>query len=140
MAFDISHPEVVDAVDRALAEDIGSGDVTTDAVVPAGLRAEGYFLAKQSLIVAGVELLSHLFDEVELLKHSGNAAERGDTLAVVRDTARRMLTRERTALNFLQRLSGVATLARAYVDSVAGTSATILDTRKTTPGLRRLEK
>jgi nicotinate-nucleotide pyrophosphorylase (carboxylating) len=138
--FNIDHPEVVDAVDRALYEDIGAGDVTTDATVPPDLSAEAYFRAKQGLIVAGVELLHLLFDSVQILKYSGSSAGPGDTLAIVRGPARTLLTRERTALNFLQRLSGIATLARAYVDAVAGTNSTVLDTRKTTPGLRRLEK
>lgn len=138
--FNIDHPEVIDAVHRALYEDIGPGDVTTDSIVPEDLPAEGDFRAKQPLTVAGVELLHLLFDNVKILKYSGDPAEPGDTLAVVKGSARNLLTRERTALNFLQRLSGIATLGRTYVDAVAGTRVTILDTRKTTPGLRRLEK
>ena len=138
--FNIDHPEVIDAVHRALYEDIGTGDVTTDSTVPEDLPAEGYFRAKQKLVVAGVELLHLLFDNVQILKYSGTPAEPGDTLAVIKGSARTLLTRERVALNFMQRLSGIATLAREYVDAVAGTRATVLDTRKTTPGLRRLEK
>jgi nicotinate-nucleotide pyrophosphorylase (carboxylating) len=140
MMFDIHHQEVVDAVDRALYEDIGTGDVTTEACVPEGLMAEGKFTARQAMIVAGVELLHLMFDEVQRMKTSGDRAAAGDVIAVVRGRARDLLTRERVALNFLQRLSGVATLARQYVDAVAGTKCRILDTRKTTPGLRRLEK
>jgi nicotinate-nucleotide pyrophosphorylase (carboxylating) len=140
MNFDIHHPEVIAAVQRALEEDIGSGDVTTNATVAADLRAEGFFTAKQKMIVAGVELLQLLFDDVTLLKRSGDAVNAGQTIAAVRTDARTLLSRERVSLNFLQRLSGIATLARAYVDEVAGTRATVLDTRKTTPGLRRLEK
>lgn len=140
MIFDIDHPEVVDAVHRALAEDIGPGDVTTDSCVPPGIAAEGFFTAREQMIVAGVELLRRMFDDVTLLKRSGDCASDGEVLATVRGDARALLTRERVALNFLQRLSGIATLARAYFDAVAGTSCTILDTRKTTPGLRRLEK
>lgn len=140
MIFDIYHQEVVDGVSRALYEDIGTGDITTDACVPETLQAEGYFTAREPMTVAGVELLQLIFGDVKLLKHSSDAAADGDTLAVVRGPARTLLTRERVALNFLQRLSGIATLARAYADAVAGTGCTILDTRKTTPGLRRLEK
>jgi nicotinate-nucleotide pyrophosphorylase (carboxylating) len=140
MIFAIDHPEVVDAVRRALDEDVGNGDITTDSVVPADLKGEGVFSAKQSMTVAGVELLHLLFNDVTLLKRSGDRAVHGDALAMVRGPARMLLTRERVALNFLQRLSGIATLARAYVDAVAGTGVTVLDTRKTTPGLRRLEK
>jgi nicotinate-nucleotide pyrophosphorylase (carboxylating) len=138
--FDIDHPEVIDVVKRALQEDIGTGDVTTDSCVPPGIAAEGFFTARAPMVAAGVELLSLIFDDVTLLKRSGDSAADGDVLATVRDDARTLLTRERVSLNFLQRLSGIATLARAYFDAVAGTSCTILDTRKTTPGLRRLEK
>lgn len=140
MIFDIHHSEVVDGVSRAFYEDIGEGDVTTDSCIPEGLIAEGYFTARQALTVAGVELLHLMFDNVTLLRRSGDRAQDGDVLATVRGRARMLLTRERVALNFLQRLSGIATLARAYVDAVAGTNCQILDTRKTTPGLRRVEK
>ena len=140
MIFDIDHPEVIDVVKRALDEDIGTGDVTTDSCVPPGLAAEGFFTARTPMVAAGVELLKLIFDDVTLLKKSGDSAADGDVLATVRGDARTLLTRERVSLNFLQRLSGVATLARAYFDAVAGTGCTILDTRKTTPGLRRLEK
>jgi nicotinate-nucleotide pyrophosphorylase (carboxylating) len=92
------------------------------------------------MIVAGVELLYLMFDDVKLVKRSGDRVGDGDVLATVTGPARKLLTRERVALNFLQRLSGVATLARQYVDAVAGTKCRILDTRKTTPGLRRMEK
>jgi len=140
MMFDINHHEVVDAVNRALYEDVGSGDVTTDACVPADLKAEGRFTARQTMIVAGPELLYLLFDDVTLQRHSGDPASDGDVIATVRGLARNLLTRERVALNLLQRMSGIATLARRYMDAVAGTRTVILDTRKTTPGLRRLEK
>lgn len=138
--FDIHHHEIADAVARAFYEDIGAGDVTTDACVPAGLQAEGRFMARQDMVVGGVELLYLMFDDVRLAKRSGDTARDGEVLATVHGPARTLLTRERVALNFLQRLSGVATLARKYVDAVAGTKCRILDTRKTTPGLRRLEK
>lgn len=140
MIFDTHHHEIADAVARAFYEDIGTGDVTTESCVPANIAGEGRFTARQSMVVAGVELLYLMFDDVTLHKRSGETARDGDVLAAVRGQARKLLTRERVALNFLQRLSGIATLTRKYVEAVAGTGCTILDTRKTTPGLRRMEK
>ena len=145
MIFDVNHPEIREAVARALAEDVGSGDITSQFTVPVNLTAHGSFLAKQDMTVAGLELLPLTYDllggaQVDLLSASGSTAHDGDVLASVSGPARTLLSCERVALNFLQRLSGVATLARRYVDAVAGTRATILDTRKTTPGLRQLEK
>jgi nicotinate-nucleotide pyrophosphorylase (carboxylating) len=146
MEFDIHHPEVVDAVRRALAEDIGSGDLTTNATVDADLMATGRFIARQPMTVCGVELIELVFAElggVDFLgthMHSGERAAEGDVLATVRGKARTLLTGERVALNFQQRLSGIATMTRKHADAVAGTGCKILDTRKTTPGLRRLEK
>lgn len=146
MDFDIHHPEVIDAVRRALAEDIGSGDLTTNATVDADLMATGRFIARQPMTVCGVELIELVFAElggVDFLgvhMHSGERAAPGDVLATVRGKARTLLTGERVALNFQQRLSGIATLTRKHADAVAGTGCKVLDTRKTTPGLRRLEK
>lgn len=140
------HPEISAAIRRALEEDIGPGDVTTEACVPAAARARGVFLARQSLVVAGVELLEEIYEvlggveRLDLRRASGQAAVDGETVAEVAGPARTLLTAERTALNFLQRLGGVATLARRFVEAVEGTGCRILDTRKTTPGLRRLEK
>jgi nicotinate-nucleotide pyrophosphorylase (carboxylating) len=128
------------AVERALAEDVGTGDITTNACIPADLMAEARFVAKQDITVAGIELLAYLFDNPILRKHSGDRVEPGQELAVVRGSARTLLTHERVALNFLQRLSGVATMAAKFVAAVEGTGVRILDTRKTTPGLRVLEK
>jgi nicotinate-nucleotide pyrophosphorylase (carboxylating) len=143
--FDVAHPEVRGAVERALAEDIGSGDITSEFTVPAHLQAHGSFLAKEEMVLAGIELLPLVYEirggaEVALLAASGSPHKPGDVLATVAGSARTLLECERVALNFLQRLSGVATLARKYVDQVAGTKARVLDTRKTTPGLRQLEK
>lgn len=143
--FDVNHPEVLEAVARALAEDIGSGDITSELTVPAELGAHGVFLAKQDLILAGVELLPVIYRhfggvEIHFCAASGERIRNGDVIARVTGGARTLLSCERVALNFLQRLSGIATLARKYADAVAGTRATILDTRKTTPGLRQLEK
>jgi len=143
--FDVTHPDVRSAVERALAEDIGSGDVTTDLTVPANLQASGRFLAKQDFTLAGIELLPLIYDlrggaRVELQSQSGDSVLAGAILANVEGPARTLLTCERVALNFIQRLSGVATLARLHADAVRGTKARVLDTRKTTPGLRVLEK
>ncbi len=146
MTFDIDHPEILDALKRALAEDIGHGDVTSDACVPADVRAQGLYIAREKLVVAGTELLPHIYklrggvEEVRLDVLSGGAAEPGQPIAYVRGPALILLECERVALNFLQRLSGIATVARHFVTAVSGTRCRVLDTRKTTPGLRRLEK
>jgi nicotinate-nucleotide pyrophosphorylase (carboxylating) len=140
MKFDITHPDVRRAVEIALDEDIRTGDITTDSTIPADLKAEARFVARQEMTLAGVELLGLLFDKPEFKHASGDRLQSGDEIAIVRGPARLLLTRERVALNFLQRLSGVATLAAKYVAAVEGTGAKILDTRKTTPGLRVLEK
>jgi nicotinate-nucleotide pyrophosphorylase (carboxylating) len=124
----------------ALREDIGSGDVTTRACVPESQRAHGRFLAREPLVIAGLGLLAELYDSLTLHKRDGDRCEDGEVIAEVRGPARTLLERERVALNFLQRLSGVATLARQFADAVEGTGCRILDTRKTTPGLRALEK
>ena len=144
--FDFDHPEIRDAVQRALAEDIGSGDLTTNSTVAAHRRANGRFIARQDIVVAGVELLPMIYAELGGIEFlglhvaSGDRAADGDVLATVRGSARTLLTAERVALNFMQRLSGIATYTRKHVEAVAGTGCRILDTRKTTPGLRRLEK
>jgi len=140
MTVQTIHPDVKRAVEIALAEDIGSGDLTTNSCIPAELRAEGRFVAKQEMTVAGVEMLGLLFESPVISKKSGDRAAPGDLIATIRGSARALLTCERVALNFLQRLSGVATLAAKFVAEVEGTGVRILDTRKTTPGLRVLEK
>jgi nicotinate-nucleotide pyrophosphorylase (carboxylating) len=127
-------------VERALEEDIGSGDVTTNLCVPPGRLASGRFLVREPIVVAGAELLPLLYDNIDLKAPSGTCLAAGQEIAAVRGQARLLLTRERVALNFLQHLSGIATQARKYVDTVAGTGCRILDTRKTIPGLRELEK
>ena len=129
------------AVAAALVEDIGSGDITTLLTIPADAVATGTVTARQALTLAGAELLAEIFPcPVELVRRSGDVLQPWDVIAVIRGPARDLLTRERTALNFLQRLSGIATLTARYVEAVAGTGCRILDTRKTTPGLRQLEK
>ncbi|HEX4593775.1 MAG TPA: carboxylating nicotinate-nucleotide diphosphorylase [Bryobacteraceae bacterium] len=127
-------------VERALEEDIGSGDVTTNLCVPADRKATGSFRVREPIVVAGVELLPLLYDDLDLKASNGTCLHAGKEIATVRGPAQKLLTRERVALNFLQHLSGVATEARKYVDAVAGTNCRILDTRKTIPGLRELEK
>jgi nicotinate-nucleotide pyrophosphorylase (carboxylating) len=132
-------------VARAIAEDIGEGDVTTAATVPADARASAVITQKAPGVVFGFDVAEETFRaldpdvEIERLASEGEWRERGDVLRI-EGRARALLSAERTALNFLQRLSGVATMAARCVAAIEGTNARILDTRKTTPGLRRLEK
>jgi nicotinate-nucleotide pyrophosphorylase (carboxylating) len=137
---------MTEVVRLALEEDIGSGDVTSQACISESQMASGRFLAREPLVIAGLGLLTEIYDlrggveELHLLKSDGDRCVAGETIATVRGRARTLLECERVALNFLQRLSGVATAARRSADAVAGTKCRVLDTRKTTPGLRRLEK
>jgi nicotinate-nucleotide pyrophosphorylase (carboxylating) len=130
----------------ALAEDIGDGDVTTDNTIPDDARLSGRFLAKESGVVAGIQVVWRTFAlldprvEVLVMIGDGQCVEAGQVIAQVSGPGRAILTGERTALNFLQRMSGIATATRRYVDAVRGTHAVILDTRKTAPGLRLLDK
>ena len=135
-----------EAVERALAEDLGqAGDITTDATVPVGSRAHGRFLVKADCVVAGLDIALLTFRllepgvQVDVQKPDGSRCSPGDVVADVCGSARTLLIAERTALNFLQRLSGIATTARRFVDAARG-QIVVLDTRKTTPGLRVLEK
>jgi nicotinate-nucleotide pyrophosphorylase (carboxylating) len=129
-----------------LAEDVGASDITTDTVVSPMQRARGELIAKAPLVLAGIDLFIEVFrildstTEAELYCHDGEELKPGQIPARVSASARALLTGERVALNLLQRLSGVATLTQRFVRAVAGTNAEILDTRKTTPGLRALEK
>ena len=129
-----------------LKEDFGRGDITTQATVRGGMRGRGRFLAKQDFILCGLEIAEAVFgtldNTIQLESHvyDGEAISAGTEFARIEGPANVLLTGERTALNLLQRLSGVATLTRAYVDAISGTNAQIVDTRKTTPGLRVLEK
>ncbi len=129
-----------------LAEDVGRGDLTTEAVVLPGVRARGRFVAKQDLVVAGLEVADAVFAvldssvEIEAFVTDGDRVSAGEIFARVDGPAEVLLAAERTALNLLQHLSGIATLTRAFVEAVAGTHAQIVDTRKTLPGLRMLQK
>jgi len=131
---------------RFLDEDIGRGDRTTEATVHPEQRAAGEFLAKSQLVLAGLEFTIETFRlldpklTADILCRDGDRVSPGQTIAWVRGRAQALLGGERVALNLLQRLSGIATQTRAFVDAVAGTGVAILDTRKTTPGLRALEK
>ena len=139
-------PEVERVIAAALREDMPRGDVTSAALVPRGSLARAVFLAKQNGVLAGIDIARRVFQRLDprtsFNRHvpDGRAFEKGEVLAEVEGRSIVLLEGERTALNFLQRLSGIATATRAYVDAVAGTRARILDTRKTTPGLRLLEK
>lgn len=133
-------------ISQALAEDIGSGDITTLSTVDASSFVQGNFIAKEDVILCGLPVVARVFEKVDstikLDFHfsDGMKAEKGAIIAGIQGPARGVLTGERVALNLLQHLSGIAAQARIAVDSVAGTHARIVDTRKTTPGLRILEK
>jgi nicotinate-nucleotide pyrophosphorylase (carboxylating) len=138
--------EISQSIERALDEDIGSGDVTTDSIVPANASLHGRIVAKQNGVVAGLTIAAAVFRELDeritFRPHveDGSKVEPKTILADVVGPARALLTGERTALNFLGRMSGIATLTQQFVDAVAGTRAVILDTRKTAPGLRLTDK
>ena len=138
--------EILDCIKRALTEDIGAGDATTLSIVPPNATMRGQIIAKQEGVIAGLDVARAAY---ELLDSSvdfsaqvadGSRVTRGGILALVSGRTSSLLTAERTALNFLGRMSGIATLTRQFVDAVAGTRAVILDTRKTAPGLRLVDK
>lgn len=138
--------ELQDFIDRTLAEDIGSGDVTSASVIPEDAQLSAAFAARQPLVVAGLSVAEAIVKRLApdatftAMAADGDFVEDGTTIAKVAGSARALLSAERSALNILQHLSGIATLTRAYVDKISGTKAMILDTRKTIPGLRKLEK
>jgi len=138
--------EITECIQRALKEDIGPGDATTAAIVPANATMQGQITAKQDGVVAGIDIVQityQLLDQdvsVQRYVSEGEKVSKQHILAMVSGPARALLTGERTALNFLWRMSGIATHTRQFVDAVSGTHATILDTRKTAPGLRALDK
>ncbi len=139
-------PEFVQSIRQALAEDVGPGDVTTDSIVPADARMAGEIIAKQDGIAAGIGVACAVFKfldpsvQAEPQVREGAAATNRMVLAQIAGPARALLTGERVALNFLGRMSGIATLTHQFVEQVRGTQAVILDTRKTAPGLRTVDK
>ena len=138
--------EISQYISRALEEDIGSGDVTTNTIVPANASLRGRIVAKENGVVAGLEIARQVMLSLDqsvsfsAQVEDGEKVERGTVLADLQGPARALLTGERIALNFLGRMSGIATLTRKFVDAVSSTRAVILDTRKTAPGLRLTDK
>src|SRR5262245_42995732 len=139
-------PAVERLIDLAIEEDLGRGDATSEALVDEDRQAHARVVAKQALVVSGLDVAARVFErvdphiEVTILARPGADVYEGTAVLGVRGPARGILAAERTALNFLQRLCGVATLTRRFVGAAAGTRARIADTRKTTPGFRWLEK
>jgi nicotinate-nucleotide pyrophosphorylase (carboxylating) len=139
-------PSIVDPIDAALREDIGDGDVTTDFFVSKNQQATARIVARERAIVAGAETAAEVFrrvdsaTEITVLRRDGSDVNPDEAVIELRGPARSILKAERVALNFLQRLSGIATMTRRFVDAAANEHVKILDTRKTTPGLRALEK
>jgi len=139
-------PTIVDPIEIALREDLGDGDVTTDFFVPKSQQAMARIVAHGRAILAGTETAVEVFRRVDstldvaVLRNDGSEVNAGENVIELRGSARPILKAERVALNFLQRLSGIATLTRKFVDAAANDRVKILDTRKTTPGLRALEK
>lgn len=135
-----------DLIRRALEEDIGHGDITTMSTVSEDKQIEGSFIAKEDGVICGLPLLARLFElldpsvKLEILAKEGEPVIKGEIIARISGPARSILTGERVSLNFLQRMSGIATRTHSAVQQIAGTRAVIADTRKTTPGLRILEK
>lgn len=143
----LENGDVLASIGEFLAEDIGRGDITTRSTVPGETRGVGRFLAKEYLVVCGLDVAEAVFahldaeiPELETTFSDGDEVEEGTIFGALKGYADVLLTGERVALNLLQRMSGVATLTRQYVRAVEGTNARIVDTRKTTPGLRMLEK
>lgn len=139
-------PEALETIRRALAEDVGPGDITSECFIPAGRTSLARIVAREEMILAGSEVATGVFRAVDasvavdFAAPDGAKIAPGETVLTARGPTRSLLTAERTALNFLQRLSGIATLTRRFVETVTGTGAVILDTRKTTPGLREFER
>ena len=144
--MELSKSQINSAVKRALEEDLGQGDVTTDTLIQSDLKAEGSILARENGILAGIAVAQAVFQQVDPsiqfdeVIADGADVNRSDVIGRIQGKAAGILKGERVALNFLQHLSGIATIAQRYVQAVSGTKAKILDTRKTIPGLRVLEK
>jgi nicotinate-nucleotide pyrophosphorylase (carboxylating) len=138
--------EIENIVKVALAEDIGSGDITTDSIIPAQSVFYAEFIAKSPGIISGWDIVRQVFNsfsdpvELNIKTEDGKSAEQGQVIGTLTGSARTILSGERVALNFLQRMSGIATLTQQFVNAVKGTSVVILDTRKTVPGLRLTDK
>lgn len=139
-------PDIKRIIDTALSEDIGHGDITSSLLVPDNITAKGIITAEDDIVLAGLAIADEVFKRLdqdavfEGLASDGDSVKAGTVIARVSGNGRALLTGERVALNFLQRLSGIATLSRRFADSVNGLPVRIVDTRKTTPGLRSLEK
>jgi len=139
-------PRILNLIRRALSEDIGSGDATSNSIIPPSAQMTGQIIAKQAGVIAGLDIAQaayEIFDpqvNFQALAQEGEHVEILRAVALVNGSARSLLTVERTVLNFLGRISGIANLTRQFVDAVDGTSAKILDTRKTVPGLRLVDK
>ncbi|MDD5126600.1 MAG: carboxylating nicotinate-nucleotide diphosphorylase [Dehalococcoidales bacterium] len=146
LEFDIPEEQINTVINFALAEDSGHGDVTSEAIIPANLEGTAALLVKAEGVLAGGEVFRKVFAKIdptlkiEILIPDGMNIKHGDIAVTISGKVRSILKGERTALNFIQRLSGIATLTRQYVNEISGTRAGIYDTRKTTPGLRLLEK
>lgn len=144
--IDLLSSAIEDTIRRALEEDIGNGDATSNSIVPSNASLRGKIVAKQEGTIAGLDTAEAVFHELdarirfEKLVQDGSTVRIHTTIARLEGSARALLTGERTALNFLGRMSGIATLTRKFVDAVSGTRAKILDTRKTAPGLRSTDK
>jgi nicotinate-nucleotide pyrophosphorylase (carboxylating) len=143
----LDNGDLLSSIGQFIAEDVGRGDITTAATVPPDVRGLGRFLAKEYLVICGLNVAEAVFvhldgevSEIETTFNDGDEVEEGTVLGLMKGYADVLLTGERVALNLLQRLSGIATLTRQYVRAIEGTKASIVDTRKTTPGLRLLEK
>lgn len=140
------HPDILEAIQRALREDIGPGDATSESILPADARMSGQIIAKQEGIIAGLDVAEAVCRAVDAriefraLAGEGSRVGNRQIVAALNGPARSLLTAERTALNFLGRMSGIASLTHQFVEAVAGTKAVILDTRKTVPGLRMADK
>jgi nicotinate-nucleotide pyrophosphorylase (carboxylating) len=143
----LENSDILANIGEFLSEDLGRGDITTQSTVPDGVRGIGRFLAKEDLVVCGLAIAEAVFfqldsesPELEPTSNDGDEIAAGTTFASIKGFADVLLGGERVALNLIQRMSGVATLTRQYVKAIEGTNAKIVDTRKTTPGLRMLEK
>ena len=141
-----NNPQVDSIIALAMNEDIGTGDITTLSTIPADKNAFGRFIAKEDMVICGIDLAKYIFSKVDTSIEftanfkDGDKVSKGEVIATVSGNAQNVLTGERTALNFMQRLTGIASRTALAVAEVEGTNAKIADTRKTTPGMRVLEK